>query len=875
MLPLVFAYLRRSFLPGMLLAVVLPGTSLSAEAPLRPTGNQPTIAGKIFFEEQLASVNRALESGLPGLAATLSAKLLAQASIDPSQQTEVAASRAAALIARQRFEEARRVLQTVPETMRGAVHWLYLAAALYGDSSSVDGVAMRAALDRVEVSALDDRDAPWYYLLTGLLAEWEGSEIALDTIFERAAAEAVSPEQAAFFRSLSLRELIRGVPVDASLASVLRREVEANWGTPSAFAFVQQRVVVLYKLGRRADAERLIDRALGDPVSGLNARARDQLLLIRAMLQGEDSISGRAALRELIRNGLDREVMLAALQLLADVNSDLGRAEFSDFLNEMIDGARVHPLLGQMYYLRSELALAGGNSRQAESDARFLLEQYPGLEQIDNVYRMFAFAALQRTPPQYRVAADFLNQLRERDLPNSRRRLIDRLIGDCYFLKGDYADAADFYRSARAVDGEGEVGLFLRLATAELRDGQLDAAIEYVDAVDAAGAVPVLERWQVEWNLARSLQARGAVETALSRLQRLFDADADATIPAALDLRLRWLEARLRMSAGLTEDLLSLVDALLVRIESIPQGMLEAEDAQLLATESLLLKAELVFQSGDAEGGRTLLFDLRKRFAVSEATERSFLLEADFYLEAGNLEASQKTLAALAEQYPESRFAPQALLEAALTGQSRGADYFEDAVRILEILAENYPEDPLVFLAKLKQGDLLRLMNDFTGAQIIYENLINRYPEHPRQYVAVLGQADCLLAQARNEPDKLEKASQIFERLLDLTNLPVDYQAEVACKYAFLLEKRGLDESAESVRALAVGRLLLDQENALQLGEPGRYWMARALFDLGSGLEERGDAKEARRVYRKILAYNLPGQNLARERSDRLEGSQE
>ena len=71
------------------------------------------------------------------------------------------------------------------------------------------------------------------------------------------------------------------------------------------------------------------------------------------------------------------------------------------------------------------------------------------------------------------MAADFLNQLRDRDLPEDRRRLLDRLIGDCYFLKGDYADAADFYRSARNGAVSVEAGLLLRLATAELRDGQL------------------------------------------------------------------------------------------------------------------------------------------------------------------------------------------------------------------------------------------------------------------------------------------------------------------------------------------------------------------------------------------------------------------
>ena len=871
----IYALTRCLHCTGFLLVFLVGGHCLQAQAPLT---TNPEVAGfsqGILIEEQQAAADRALQSGLIGLAERLYADLLASDTLDATRHAQLKTGQAAALIARERFAEALAVLESVPDEMRGNRYWLYLSAAQYGEGLFVDVPALRAALERVEVSALASVDTPWYFLMSGLLEELEGSEASLEEIFDQAVAAAVSPEQAAFFRSLSLREQFRRAPASEALANTLRKEVQANWGGAVAYPSILEYVVVLHKLGQSSEAERWIDRALSDPRSGVGQSARDQLLLLRVFLQGVDTVGGRAALRELVRNGLDREVLSVALHLLANVESTLGQAEFDAFLNEMISEATQHPLLGQMYYLRSERALALGDAELAEADARFLLEQFPGLAQIDNVYRMFAFAALQRTPPQYRVAADFLNQLRDRDLPEDRRRLLDRLIGDCYFLKGDYADAADFYRSARNGAVSVEAGLLLRLATAELRDGQFAAAMAHVDEVDAAGDAPVLERWQVEWNVARSLQARGDTETALQRVQRLLEPGSDPSVPAALDLRLRWLEGRLRMNLGWTDGLLNSVDALLSRIESFPEGRLEAKDAELLTTESMLLKAELVFQSKDAEGAGSILTRLREAYPESEATERSFLVEADFYLQAGNLEAAQETLAALAVQNPESRLASQALLEAALTAQSRGSDYYADAVRILEALAENYPADPLVFTAKLKQGDLLRLMNDFTGAQIIYENLINRYPEHPQQYVAVLAQADCILAQARDDEERLVKASRLYERLMDLTGLPVDYQAEVACKWAFILEKRDLLERAESVRTLAVARLLLDQENALRLGEPGRYWIARVLLDLGSRLESRGDPAEARRVYRKILAYNLPGQNLARERSDRLQGTEE
>jgi hypothetical protein len=46
--------------------------------------------------------------------------------------------------------------------------------------------------------------------------------------------------------------------------------------------------------------------------------------------------------------------------------------------------------------------------------------------------------------------------------------------------------------------------------------------------------------------------------------------------------------------------------------------------------------------------------------------------------------------------------------------------------------------------------------------------------------------------------------------------------------------------------------------------------MSRALLELGTLLENDGELAEARRVYRKMVAYNLPGRNLAQSRADRL-----
>jgi tetratricopeptide (TPR) repeat protein len=332
------------------------------------------------------------------------------------------------------------------------------------------------------------------------------------------------------------------------------------------------------------------------------------------------------------------------------------------------------------------------------------------------------------------------------------------------------------------------------------------------------------------------------------------------------------LEARLALMAGDTESVLERVDELLARIISLPEDAEDPSPAEvrLLRTEVLLLQADILIGSGDSTAGMEVLSGLRTGYAESSAAERSYLTEADYHASINDFKAAQETLLKLAELYESSELAPQALFEAALYCERRGPEHFEAAVRVHHDLTVRYPEDVLFFAARLKQGDLLRQMNDFASAQIIYENLIQSFPEHPRRYVAELSRADCMLALAKDNGEQLKDVALALERLIDMPNLPVDFQAEVGYKWGFSLMQRGALVESQKVFALIATNFLGDGENATRLGRTGRYWMARVLLELGAGLEASGELAEARRVYRKMVAYNLPGRNLAQSRANRL-----
>ena len=870
---LVFICLKRRFSVAALCACgLLP--SVWAEVPLlqeRQNADDP--AALLAFKCKSDAADQALQSGLAVVAEDLYRELLAVSPIPEVSAAEVRVSLAAALIAQQRFEAAGAVLEEIPVVERSDVFYLYRAVGAYGDGANVDVARLNAALKQVSVDRLSSVHRPWFYLLQGLSAELAGQAALATAAFEQALAVTRTEAQQAFFASLILRQEMLKSPADESLAAEIRVQLERLQGTAAAYPYAREYTILLYSMGRVEEALAVLDRELANARAGYGSREREQLFLLKGMLLGGDSPEGRAALRELVRSGQSREVMAIALQLL--VRYAWEPAELAAFLNEMIARPEPHLLLGQMYYLRSQIALANDQADAialAEADAQLLLEQFPGLSEITNVYRLLAYAALQRSPPQYRTAADILIQLRDQASDPTQLQALNRWIGDCYFLNEDYRNAVDFYQAARVARGalEGDGSLFLRLITAKLRNGQIDAALQHLDEATFAGRVSLVDRWRAEWNVAQALQATGALQQALQRVRVLLKNDSQGAVPTALDLRLRWLETRLSLMAEEMDGLGDRVNGLLLRIESLPEGTFSPAEGRLLWTEVLLLQADVLIRSGDSTAGLETLIRLRNEFAQSAAAERSYLTEANYLAGMGHFEAAQGALVQLASIYPNSELAPQALYEAALYCERRGADYFAEAFGVYHDLIKRYALDPLCFFARLKRGDLLRQMNDFAGAQIIYEDLINTFPGHPRRYLAELSRADCMLALAQADGAQLNDVALALERLVDMPGLPIDFQVEAGYKWAFALMQRDAHRQAQTVLTLVLGRFLLDGDAATRLGSTGRYWMSRALLDLGGLLEQGGELAEARRLYRKMVAYNLPGRHLAQSRVKRL-----
>jgi hypothetical protein len=412
----------------------------------------------------------------------------------------------------------------------------------------------------------------------------------------------------------------------------------------------------------------------------------------------------------------------------------------------------------------------------------------------------------------------------------------------------------------------------------EAAQKRLADAERLLDEAAAAPGGDAVSRWEGEWNLARALQVHGRTAEALQRVTRLANEPGAAGRPSELGVRMAWLQARLAFEAGSPADAIRLVDALLARLGSGAGAALPADVRSVVASTSILLKAQALLASDKtrpaaAQEGLDLLKRLRIDYPDADAAVYSFIAEADYYSARNVIVEAQRLCTNLADAYPSSKYAPFALYEAALNAEQLGQDSsYAEANRLIERLVTDYPKDDLVFYARLKQGDLLRKLNQFALAQKVYEFLTINYSQQKPQDVllAQLALADCHYAQTATDPSHWESALAIYERLQDLPTAPTDLRVEAGFMHGNALSKRGNADRAQAAWMLVIHNFLLDPARAAELGSKGRYWMSRVLLDLGDLYEREAKLDRAREAYELMLTQKLPGGTLAQRRLARF-----
>lgn len=814
------------------------------------------------LEWRLSAADSALREGYAELARRFYAEVLAAEELSDGLRRDAGLGLASSLISLGEGELAYTVLEEMGA--EGADVALRKALASYLRSNYAESAEL---LGGIALEELPSEERSWYLLGEGLLFFQRGETESGASRLAEARIFAASPSVIAQIDLLRLDGELKHRTASEEDVAQLRATVRTTEGQRLGYESRRMLAVVLFRLGRTDEAIEQLETLLRLPEL-IDSPRREELLLILGMMAGADGGRGRLALRQLLSMPADPELQRIALRLLANapMRGELF-AEFDRLLRDLIAQPVRHGLYPELLAMRAGLMLSAGRYDVAERVASRVLEELPGSVQVPPMLRLLATVNRQQSPPRYRTAASYLDRLRGLETDPSERARILGQMGDCFFLNGDFANAAEAYQSALQEGNRpteaAERWLFQQVL-AEIRLNQLNVAIATLDGTVIRSSA---RRWEAEYNLLDRLREAGETPKALQRIQKLVQEAAFSNLSPELQARLRWMQVRLTLDADRIAEVPDLCDQTSAWLEGL--DTIDSAQRSAVASHIMLLKIEALLRLGMRTDGRELLDVLRANYPDSGPAMLSYLLESRLGSEGNSVLDTQKSLMSLVERFPESRYAGISLWEAALLAEQRGVDSaYREAMAILERLIRNYPGHSLVFYARLKQADLSRKLNDFSTALDLYDRLLADYPDHPERYRAEMSRGDCHLARGGGQEASLVAATVVYDRLFEDLQTPRDAAVEAGYKWATALRQRGLWEETLATLFLVKDRFF-DRSDRPQLGPNGRYWLSRSLLELGGLQEEQGGIDglaRARDIYRLLIERDLPGKALAKAR---------
>ena len=195
--------------------------------------------------------------------------------------------------------------------------------------------------------------------------------------------------------------------------------MERLQGTRPGSIAARTYAAALHELGRTVEAQAVLQRQL-DNLPPSERETADQLRLMLGLIAGATSEPGRRAFLQLVERSQRPETQQIALQLLArGARTPAERARLRADLTRWLATPGGHPIAEELVLTRALLRLADGLNADAESDARRLLDDFPGSPLRPAALGVRLAVAWEQR--RYRSVADIAVQLRSL-LPAGRER---------------------------------------------------------------------------------------------------------------------------------------------------------------------------------------------------------------------------------------------------------------------------------------------------------------------------------------------------------------------------------------------------------------------------------------------------------------------
>ncbi len=806
------------------------------------------------------SARSALDNGLASVAeAIITSVLSSEETLDPDLVLDLKGTLFLSLLNQGKIQEVEAMIDELVDHKDFPVFDLFLTYYTENDVSVLEE-KLSVLLDE-EIT----RTNPWVVLLEGIVTYRKGDFLEANSYFERALALAVNSYQENQFEILIWREELMSGAGEESLVISLEMEIERTVNPTVRSQLTQQLAIALVSLDRRREAIDALELQLS--LLGSDDRAqKDRLLMMIALLSERQSGKAKVVLEEILREGSSARLReMAFYSWVSAIDFESGD-DFS-MIEALLLSRPNDELRNHFLYVHSLKRFFEGDFEGSKVALNQLIEVESTDAIQSSALRLMVGICWSQTPAQYRLAAEHLLRLIQLETDEREKFRLRRYIADSYFLNNDFENALPYYQQVLSDDqisSENRDKVMFNLTTCHLQMGNVDAAKMVLDGIYSQQ--PALHEliWASEWNLNQYLVAGGRIDEAIERLEALkFNEASDETGGWFKESKLRrqWLLSFLYLRKN---QFLVCLDSCEAALETEDQHDGENDQIAALFGELKLLKARALLAL-DEKTQAFAVFQSIRATALPETAAASYVFQARYHWNSGELLEAQDALVTLADRYPNSQYAPVALYEAAVNAeQQRQENSDQEAIALFERIATEFPEHPLNFISRLKQGDLLRRSNQFQLAVPFYENLLEEFAGDARLHLIEIALAESYLALGSSRREYTEEGIRIFERLADLNSIPVEVRIESAVKASAGLDKLGRGFRAEEMIWRAVGMIRSEQLDSVVLESTGRYWLARGILMLGEKLSERGQNLELYRLIDLAESMNLSGIELLR-----------
>lgn len=254
-----------------------------------------------------------------------------------------------------------------------------------------------------------------------------------------------------------------------------------------------------------------------------------------------------------------------------------------------------------------------------------------------------------------------------------------------------------------------------------------------------------------------------------------------------------------------------------------------------------------------------------EKYPDSEWTPKVIFWLGEQYYNQGKYDEARPLFLRIAEDFKDHELAPRALYWAgrAASGQSNYVEAFEQYSEV----AKSYPESDIMPEVRFAQGDVLTELGQFAKAILAFEEIIKNYPDSYLVNAAWGRKGDCQFSLATDSPARYGEAMNSYQAILDRPSAPVGLKMHVENKIAVCLEKTNVSDKAFS-RYMNVVYTFINEN--VERSPYTVTWFTRSAFSAAAIKEKQRAWKEAVQVYERVIEANVPAQDEAHNRIEKI-----